>query len=181
MRLFTALWPPPEAVEALTAASAGEPTDGWRRTDPSTWHITLAFHGEAQLEPSVQRLDAAVAGARAPRLRLHGAGRFDGVRWAGVQSAPAGALAALAHLAGARPGEFVAHVTLLRRRGRPDPHVDGPEPPTPWAEHTGPWWRPHEVLLVASEPGGKGVHYRPVHRVPLTASNDGADGGDQAV
>jgi 2'-5' RNA ligase len=180
MRLFTALWPPPAVVEALVAASAGGPADGWRRTDPSTWHITLAFHGEAQVEPLARRLDAVVRGIGAPRLRLHGAGRFDGVRWAGVQSAPAGALASLARLAGGAPGEFVAHVTVLRRRGRPGPDGE-PEPPTPWDAHTGPWWRPHEVLLMASEPGGKGAHYRAVHRVPLTASNDGPGAGDQPV
>jgi 2'-5' RNA ligase len=180
MRLFTALWPPSVVVEALVEASAGEAADGWRRTDPSTWHITLAYHGEAQVEPLAGRLDAAVRGISAPRLRLHGAGRFDGVRWAGVQSAPAGALASLARLAGAPPGEFVAHVTVLRRRGRSAP-LSEPEPLTPWDAHTGPCWRPHEVLLVACEPGGKGVHYRPVHRVPLTASNDGPDHGDQPV
>ncbi|MDT7575640.1 MAG: 2,3-cyclic 3-phosphodiesterase, partial [Pseudonocardiales bacterium] len=107
MRLFTALWLPPAVAEALVAASAGEAADGWRRTDPATWHVTLAFHGEAQVAPLARRLDTVVRGVDAPRLRLRGAGRFEGVRWAGVESAPAGALASLARLAGGSPGEFV--------------------------------------------------------------------------
>lgn len=179
MRLFTALWPPSEVVESLAAAS-GEPVVGWRRTEPSTWHITLAFHGEAPMAPLARRLESAVYGAASPRLRLHGVGRFNGVRWAGVQAEPAEALASLVRLAGGTPAEFVAHVTVLRRQARPGPHVD-PEPPTPWAGHTGPWWRPFEVLLVASEPTSGGVRYRPVHRVPLTAGSDGGDGGEQPV
>jgi 2'-5' RNA ligase len=166
VRLFTALWPPAEAVAALAAELPAEPAAGWRIADTSTWHITLAFHGEAQMGPQARRLEAAAYGAAAPRLRLRGAGAFTGVRWAGVEAEPVAALTALVDLAGGTSAEFVAHVTLLRRRIRPGPHVDS-DPPMPWADHVGPWWRPVEVLLVASEPARGGVRYRPVHRVPL--------------
>ncbi|NWJ74785.1 hypothetical protein HX744_30420 [Pseudonocardia sp. ICBG1122] len=48
MRLFTALWPPPGAVAALTRALGGAPSplpDGARRADPSTWHVTPVRRG----------------------------------------------------------------------------------------------------------------------------------------
>lgn len=215
VRLFTALWPAPEAVAALQAASAGPASagpasagsastgsatagsasagpvsagvassraaaaplpDGWRRVDPSSWHVTLAFHGEAQMGPLARRLEAAVYGAPSPLLRLRGAGAFAGVRWAGVEAAQAERLAELVGAVGGRPAAFVAHVTVLRMRSRPGPDP-GPDPPTPWAEHVGPWWRPPEVLLVASEPARGGVRYRPVHRVPLGGADPGVAGG----
>ncbi len=166
MLLFTALWPSEAAVEALAAVVPDVPSEGWRLACPSTWHVTLAVHGEDQMGPLARRLEAAAYGAPAPRLRMRGAGAFTGARWAGVEAEPGGALAPLVRLAGGTPEGFVAHVTVLRRRIRPGPRFD-PQPPTPWADHVGPWWRPVEVLLVASEPARGGVRYRPVHRVPL--------------
>ncbi len=85
MRLFTALRPPREVVEAR-AANIGAPPPGRRVTDPATWHVILAFHREADPEVLTRRLDEAAHGAHAPRLRLAGAGAFDGVRWAGVEA-----------------------------------------------------------------------------------------------
>lgn len=162
MRLFTALWPPPEVIDALAADVGGAVPRGWRHTGTVTWHVTLAFHGEADPGASARRLESAAHGLAAPRLRLVGAGAFDGVRWAGVEvEGPIDGLVAAAGGDGAR---FVGHVTVLRRRPGPDPE---PDPATPWAAHRGPWWRPGEVLLMASEPGRGGMRYRVVHRVPL--------------
>jgi 2'-5' RNA ligase len=167
MRLFTALWPPAEAVAALLAATApaAEPP-GWRAVDPASWHLTLAFHGEADAGVLARRLDSAAGGAPAPRLRIAGAGAFPGVRWAGVETDAPEELARLVTAAGGDQAAFVPHLTVLRRRRRPGPgaHAD---PPARWASHRGPWWRPGEVLLVASEPARGGSRYRPVHRVPL--------------
>jgi RNA 2',3'-cyclic 3'-phosphodiesterase len=163
VRLFTALWPPSEVVAAL-AAHVGRVPAGWRLMDPPAWHVTLAFHGEADPGVLARRLDAAAHGIRAPRMRLSGAGTFDGVRWAGVQAE--GSLDALVAAAGGDAARFVAHVTVLRVRPRPGPDVD-PDPCTPWSVHVGPWWRPGEVLLVASEPARGGGRFRVVHRVPL--------------
>jgi 2'-5' RNA ligase len=160
MRLFTALWPPPQAIDALAAEVGEEVPGGWRRTDVGTWHVTLAFHGDADPAASARRLDDAARGLVVPRLRLAGAGAFDGVRWAGVEVD--GSLADLVTAAGGDPDGFVAHVTVLRRRTR-----SLADPVTPWSGHVGPWWRPGEVLLVASEPGRGGVRYRVVHRVPF--------------
>ncbi len=173
MRLFTALWPAPSAIDALAADAGDEVPRGWRRTDVTTWHVTLAFHGEGDPGVSARRLEGAAHDLAAPRLRLAGAGAFDGVRWAGVEAeAP---LDGLVTAAGGDVARFVAHVTVLRRRPRPGPDPET-DPATPWAEHRGPWWRPGEVLLVASEPGRSGVRYRVVHRVPLGPS-PGVAGG----
>jgi 2'-5' RNA ligase len=173
VRLFTALWVPPAAAAALRAVtgSAAVPP-GWRAVHPETWHMTLAFHGEAEPEQLAPALYTAAFGAPAPRLRLSGAGTFRGVHWVGVQAEPAERLQALVVAAGGDPVDFVPHVTLLRRRGRG--REPGPVQP-PWADHHGPWWRPANVLLVRSEPGrGRpgqgGSHYRVVHRVPLGPS-----------
>ena len=168
MRLFTALWLPDEAADALRAAvDPDRPPPGWRAVDPATWHVTLAFHGEADPGVLARRLERGAVGAAAPRLRAEGAGEFPEVRWAGVRAEDPAALAALVEVAGGRPADFVGHVTLLRRRRRPGPGTD-PDPPAPWAGHTGPWWRPADLLLVSSVPARGGSRYRVVHRVPLT-------------
>ena len=167
MHLFTAVWPAPDAVAALAAdtVAAGAPP-GWRAPAPASWHVTLAFHGEADPGVLARRLEAAARGAPAPRLRIAGAGAFPGVRWAGVEVEQPERLTRLVALAGGDPGAFVPHVSVLRLRARPGPRAD-PDPRPTWAGHRGPWWRPGEVLLVASEPARGGPRYRPVHRVRL--------------
>lgn len=164
MRLFTALWLPPAAVFALRGDVTIAEPPGWRLTDPASWHITLAFHGEADAGVLARRLERSAHGAPAPRLRVAGAGRFPRVRWAGVE--PADGLAELVGAAGGDLERFTAHVTVLLQRPRPGPRLDT-DPPISWAAHTGPWWTPQEVLLVASDSARGGSRYRPVHRVPL--------------
>ncbi|WP_252436077.1 2'-5' RNA ligase family protein [Pseudonocardia humida] len=124
------------------------------------------FYGEADPGVLARRLDRAALGLPAPRLRTAGAGAFDGVRWAGVQAEPAAELRGLVEVVGGQGERFVPHVTLLRRRARPGPAAVA-DPPTPWAGHGGPWWRPADLLLVSSEPARGGSRYRVVHRVPL--------------
>ncbi|MER7438659.1 2'-5' RNA ligase family protein, partial [Pseudonocardia alni] len=166
MRLFTALWPPPGAVAALTRALGGAPSplpDGARRADPSTWHVTLCFHGDDDPDARAATLDIALAGAVAPRLRIAGTGTFPGVLWAGVEERDgpaAGALADLAARAGATgPRPYLPHVTLARwDRRRGDATVGGD------GIAAGPWWTPGEAVLVRSEPGAR---YTVLHRVPL--------------
>lgn len=166
MRLFTALWPPPGAVAALTRALGGAPSplpDGARRAGPSTWHVTLCFHGDDDPDSCAATLDIALTGAVAPRLRIAGTGTFPGVLWAGVEERDgpaAGALAELAARAGATgPRPYRPHVTLARwDRRRGDATVGGDD------IAAGPWWTPGEAVLVRSEPGAR---YTVVHRVPL--------------
>jgi 2'-5' RNA ligase len=167
VRLFTALWPSSEAVAALASetAAAGAPP-GWRVVPPASWHLTLAFHGEADPGVLARRLERTARGARAPRLRIVGAGSFPGVRWAGVETDDPALLAGLVTAAGGDPATFAPHVSVLRLRLRPGSAAD-PDPRPTWKRHRGPWWRPDEVLLVASELARGGSRYRPVHRVRL--------------
>ncbi|WP_232662506.1 2'-5' RNA ligase family protein [Pseudonocardia sp. TRM90224] len=161
MRLFTALWPSDEAAAAL-AEVVGPAPDGWRATDPAGWHITLAFHGEADAAEHAAALDSRAAGLPAPRLRLAGAGAFPRHRWAAVEADPTAAFVELVAAAGGDNERIVAHLTLLIRRS-PTARLDLAPP---WQDHVGPWWTPPEVTLVASEPAG----YRVVHRVPLVTA-----------
>ncbi|MBN9790420.1 MULTISPECIES: 2'-5' RNA ligase family protein [unclassified Pseudonocardia] len=163
MRLFTALWPPPEAVAALTRALDEVPPrlpDGARPTDPSTWHVTLCFHGDDDPDTRASALDDALARAVAPRLRIAGTGTFPGVLWAGVEESGGPVLPGLAARAGATgPRPYRPHVTLARwdrRRGDATVAGDGIA--------AGPWWTPGEAVLVRSDPGAR---YTVVHRVPL--------------
>ena len=168
MRLFTALWPADEAVAALRAvAGTDSPPAGWRAADPGSWHVTLAFHGEADPGVLARRLDRAARGAPAPTLRTRGAGGGEGVRWAGVQARSWQRLIDLVEVAGGTSERFHAHMTVLRRRRRPGPGAVA-DPPLPWTDHLGPWWCPADLLLVSSEPARGGSRYRVVHRVALT-------------
>ncbi len=162
MRLFTAIVPPPDAVAVLLGALSGPVPAGWRRVDPATWHLTLAFHGDgADPAERVAALDAA-RGLAAPRLRIEGAGAFPGVRWAAVAADPPAGLSALVTAVGGDAAAFVPHLTVLRCRGR-----RRPDPPASVPHLVGPWWRAGEVVLMASERGAAGPRYDEVHRVTL--------------
>ena len=168
MRLFTALWLPDDAVAALRGVADPEhPPPGWRAVDPSSWHVTLVFHGEADPGVLARRLDRAAHAAPAPTLRTRGAGGSGDLRWAGVQVEEPRPLTDLVELADGNPDRFVAHVTVLRRRRRPGPGADA-DPQLSWTGHCGPWWRPPDLLLVSSEPARGGARHRVVHRIPLS-------------
>ncbi len=166
MRLFTALWPPAEALDALDEALAGLASwPGWRPVPRERRHLTLAFHGDDDPARRAVELDR-LTGATAPRLRLAGSGSFTGVLWAGLETDHAAALDALVAGAGADPSGYVGHLTLARRSGRRRGRPALPDLPP------GPWWVPREVLLVASERDAGRLRYRPVHRVPLGSPAD---------
>lgn len=165
MRLFVALWPPQEVLDALGEAvrrgRGHEPGLRWTRREE--WHLTLLFLGEVADErvPGLaDALERALHGRSAPELALDGWGTFprsDGpasVFWAGV----AGPLDGLVHdlSAVARTNEvpvasrpFVPHLTLARAgpprspagilRALGDPPRVG--------------WRADRIDLVESRPG----------------------------
>lgn len=160
-RLFTALVPPPAAVTEMAAALAGPVPAGWRRVDPASWHVTLAFHGDADPVVLAVALDA-VAGTPGPRLRIDGTGAFPGVRFARVVAEPEAALHALVAAVGGDAAGFVPHLTVLRRRGR-----GHPEPSARLPRLVGPWWQVDEVVLMASERRPDGPVYSVAHRVAL--------------
>lgn len=174
MRLFTALWPPPEAVDHLAAvlepmrevAAATMPSFRW--IPVQRWHLTLCFHGDdADVDKLAGRLRRRVGGRPAPLLRLASAGTFGGALWVGVE--PAGdadrlALRALVKAAGRHPVGFRAHLTVARwSRGKPDRATLT----AMLADYSGQWWRPADVVLVRSEQLPAGPRYTPMERVSL--------------
>lgn len=184
-RLFTAVWPPREAVEHLAGVldearleRAGSGLRRFRLIPSRQWHLTLCFHGPADPAASAALLDRRVpeAGA-APRLRLAGVGTFRGVLWAGVEPAgesDARALRALVRAAGGDADGFRAHLTLARwNAGR----LDRRAVPAPLDGYAGPWWDAAEVALVRSDQQAAGSVYRTVHSVAVPRGAAGDQGG----
>ncbi len=171
MRLFFALWPPPELARDLAEFAvqiAGQ--TGGRAMLASNIHLTLSFLGEVANARSSDAADAGRAAqkhARGGLLRL-GAVRYwkkGGVVWAGpTQPVPgvlglAQALREELEARGFSPEDkpFAPHVTLLRRAGPP-----GPPAPPPSIE-----WPVREFLLVRSEQTREGSIYTPLERFAL--------------
>lgn len=188
MRLFAAVRPPRAVLDHLEAAltSVGRHGPGPSLPDPSapgsvrwnareTWHVTLAFYGEAPggaVEDLVAGLERLAAGSAPPRVTLRGAGVFSGrTLWVGTGGDTAG-LVALCR--GARDvGEEVLgraedrervrpHLTVGRqvvdpraRRGRQRTRTRGQadDVARALAVYEGPAWEADTLLLVRSEPG----------------------------
>jgi 2'-5' RNA ligase len=103
VRLFVAAYPPAEAMDSLEKVVAGlhvgraEAAGINARLAPrSRWHLTVGFLGDVEDErlPDVEQalrqgVDAWLAAAQAPVLRLAGGGRFGRgkftILWAGVR------------------------------------------------------------------------------------------------
>jgi 2'-5' RNA ligase len=172
MRLFVAVLPPKEALDALGRAVAevrGRPgADGLRWTEPAGWHLTLAFLGEADaglLDALDERLGRACRRYGPYELRLAGGGRFGNrTLWAGARGDLAGttrlaeAVRGASRKAGAPPAEehrFHPHLTLARARHPGQTRLG------PLAEHLGryqgPPWTADTVALVRSHPPEPGV------------------------
>jgi 2'-5' RNA ligase len=128
IRLFAALQPPPEILEALSLRQFDLAGAAWR--PPDSLHITLRFFGEIA-ETAADDLDAELSRiAGAPlTLALEGVGAFGEGRdvhavWAGVADNPAlRQLARRCETAARRAGlspdtrGYRAHLTLAYLRG----------------------------------------------------------------
>jgi RNA 2',3'-cyclic 3'-phosphodiesterase len=187
MRMFVCVELPEDAVEQLDEYLAVRRESGpeVRWSDPTQWHLTLAFMGSAPARVVEDVVDA-VAGvaARTPRLALSvaGGGCFPDVTrakvlWAAVDGS-AEALDSLSRLAagvrsacsvaGAAPagGPFVPHLTLGR--------FSRAEDATRWmrvlSTYTGPPWVASDVAVVASHlPRDRGhrARHEVLARLPL--------------
>jgi len=184
-RLFVALEPPAEVVEAAAAAAraaraaAGEAGRGIRWSSPGVnVHLTLAFLGEVpeEVAPAAAAALAEAAGALPGPLSLHLAapGAFPSPRrarvlWLGVGGDLAGLAAlhaALARALTARalPGgeaRFSPHLTIGRSRsprGAPglEAALAAPVSPAPWLAT--------EAVLFESELRSSGAVHRPLAR-----------------
>jgi len=93
MRLFVGMQLASDVIDALERLAAGlrADGDGLRWSSPETWHITLQFLGEVQVEQYECLVDG-LARIRSPHVPiwLRGTGIFDraGVLWAGVAVSP---------------------------------------------------------------------------------------------
>lgn len=92
MRVFVAVFPPPEVQEALIESARTLPTDAFRLTAPERVHLTLKFLGEVPREDllrvtsALERMDR---GAEPFDATTSGFGAFPSTRrarilWAGI-------------------------------------------------------------------------------------------------
>lgn len=179
MRLFVAVYPPPDACDhleqqlaRLNVMSAVERGVNTRPARRETWHVTLAFLGEVPDEradragPAIERAAEGwrPAGRTAPELRLAGGGRFGRGRftvlWVGVD----GDGAALDELSrrvrrelkrarlpyDAKP--YRPHLTVARPGDRLD-RADVDADRAALADYRGPVWRAERVELIRSHLG----------------------------
>jgi 2'-5' RNA ligase len=181
MRLFVALTPPAEVVEALrtTTAALRELAPELRWTRPGQWHLTLVFLGEVNddMVGELTRRLARVATRYPPlSLSLGGGGRFGHrVLWTRVQGdrdrlrrlAGSAAAAARRSRLPVEDRPYRPHLTLARADGEADlrPLVQWI---TPWQ---GPPWVATQLHLVRSRlgaaPGGSALH-EPIDGWPLS-------------
>lgn len=170
MRLFLAVWPPPDVVATLAALPRPE-RPGLRWTAPEQWHVTLRFFGDADPDQASSASALAVpplpAGPVVARLGP-AVGRFGNrvlqVPVAGLEVLAAAVIEATAAVGRPPDGRpFSGHVTLARQRGRRSlSSLTG-------AAVAG-RWRVEELKLVASVPSGRaGVanRYEVVASYPL--------------
>lgn len=127
-RLFLALIPPARSLAALRALRRPE-TPGVRWTDPDTWHVTLRFLGDCDVED----VAAALAGVELPHVtpRLGPTVTLLGpttvvVPVTGARPVHSAVLAATRSV-GRPPDDrrFRGHLTLARLRGGDRPEVLG--------------------------------------------------------
>jgi 2'-5' RNA ligase len=124
MRLFVAVWPPPDVVATLAALPRFE-TAGLRWSAADKWHVTLRFLGSVpDASPVIAAVGDAVAGLAPVPVRIGPAVALLGrgvvmVPVAGldeVAGAVVRATAALGEAPDQRP--FRGHITLARLRSR---------------------------------------------------------------
>lgn len=166
MRLFFALWPAAQAARALGQwAQSVQEGCGGRATPERNIHLTLAFLGDAD------RARASAAGrvVEAARFELPvDAARYwphNRIVWIGPERIPDGLAGLVGQLHGALRKEgfvledrpFAAHITLLRKAGRP---ASIPELPRIS-------WPVEEFVLVRSRPASGGSEYEAIERFPL--------------
>ena len=182
MRAFVAVVPPPEVTDHLDEfLSVRREAAAFRWSDPTQWHVTLAFAAdlpERSLDVLDERLSDAAARHEPFTMRVAGGGAFphtDAARvlFGGlaldpgpVGEAPLDRLAAACRSAMSRSGarvdgqRFRPHVTLAR--------LGRPANVTSWVRlldaYDGPPWQVGEVALVASHLG-EGPRRRPRHEV----------------
>jgi 2'-5' RNA ligase len=180
VRLFVALWPPPDAVSEVQAAvddvRAHAPNLRWTR--PEQWHLTLAFLADVpgDRRPELdERLGRAASRHPPLTLRFAGGGRFgsrllftrvDGDRQPLTRLAASVTAAARRSRIPVDDRPYRPHLTLARGRGDEDLRPAAARLET----FTGLWWTARSLDLVESRlgkgPGGT-ARYESVASWPL--------------
>lgn len=162
-RLFVAVWPPADVLDALGALHRPVAAGGrWTRRDQ--WHVTLRFLGPADPDEVTSALaglrHAPVEAVVGPEVGLLGEGVVQ-VPVAGLDSLAKAVVSLTAGLG--RPPEdrpFVGHLTLARVAGEPPAGVLGQSLSTSFPVDA--------VALVTSELGGNAARYTTVATFPLS-------------
>ena len=166
MRLFFALWPPPDTARALAGWARELKTGGGARvTREETIHLTLAFLGESDPLKASAAGRAVQGSAFDLPIEIAQYWPHNRILWAGPRETPP-VLAALvdalrlelykeAFILDRRP--YAAHITLVRKAARPPSIPDLPSVT----------WPAREFLLVRSLLSGAGARYETVERFPL--------------
>lgn len=152
MRLFTAIYPPPEIIAALVERIP----PGFKHSPPDQWHITLGFHPEASAV-RVEDFEDALGLIQLPpfEIRLSGTGKFGPVSWVGVAGDGLSELARLARRAATSSQistdtkSYVPHLTLARDDGAVANAMYG------WESEP---WEVEEFRLIRSSLGGRVRH-----------------------
>ncbi|GAA1362123.1 RNA 2',3'-cyclic phosphodiesterase [Catellatospora chokoriensis] len=180
MRLFVAVFPPPDAVDHLAAVvdSLAVGRARARVTPSERWHLTLAFLGEVPDE-SAGPAALAVSAVEGPvgELRIRGGGKFghgrSTVLWAGVEGDVEGLTrvgrAVRRELRARRlhPDDkrFAPHLTVARPGDRIS-HPDLTADLATLRDYTGPAWPVTELVLVRSMLGPN-PSYTPLAHHPV--------------
>ena len=172
MRLFFALWPPPDVAEKLHAwALEAQRQSGGRVTPLENIHLTLAFLGDVE-EGAVASLKSTVFKEKAHSLPIEHAEcwKHNSIVWVGPERTPPELVQIAAHLkADKKP--FAAHITLIRKAGRAAALPRLPEIR----------WPVEEIVLVRSQLSSAGAGYEVLQRYPLklsrASSRAGGSGG----
>lgn len=155
MRLFVAVWPSDDVVDALRRV--GRPAmDGVRWTRSEQWHVTLQFLGE--VDDGTDAIAAewqAVAAGHAPRT-VH-AGPATHCFGRSVLVVPVDGLDDVGRDSEGQP--FTGHLTLARSRRRNLRPLAG----EPFAAS----WRVDEITLVRSHTKPEGPVYEVIERWPF--------------
>lgn len=164
MRLFVAVWPSSEVLDAIAAFDRPE-VRGLRWTTPDQWHVTLRFMGECDVDWAVAAFRSIEAEpvevTMGPRMGRFGR-RILHVPTEGLLSLATATVAATAGVGKPPdPRPFAGHLTLARsRRGDSDL---APFAGLPLAGH----WTVDQLTLVSSQLGPGGARYEIVESLPL--------------
>ena len=179
MRLFVAVWPPPEVVDVVRAAvdrvavdrvAGQDGAGGLRWTGPEQWHVTLRFFGTADLDDAVEAFrsvalpDAGLVGAEVGPSTGRFGRRVLHVPVAGLEGLAAAVVDATKAV-GTPPDDrpFAGHLTLARARAR------GGADLSPWCGvPVAARWTVAELTLVASRTDREGARYEVVDRRSLS-------------